>query len=433
MNGIRTAARNPGAGRLMQWTVNGLFRRRLARFWTEQWRVWRTALDWTVWLYLIIPGLWIGAAMYAWQWHHPAEWITHVPLITIERAPFVLVFAGRLRTFAEEADVLFLLQRREWTRGLYLRGMLYTAAALAFVTALAYGLLLPYLSALHQVPPGRVALMALFTAELAFLAAVQRSLVEARYRGFRRYAAKYGCGIALAVLFAAAVVPSGLPELLPGAAAAGLAAALWIGRAKLRARYTFESDVQAEHRARLASTELLLRNVIERRPRIPLGKPAVLRRSKRLFKRFDGGTMLAEAALKTFVRRYALLRIWLQYTAVAAIAVALTPFALKLALIVVLPVLLSLWAQSHWRSFAGEPFIAQFSWTDEDRKRSAELTRLWMIAPGVLLLAVIAGLQRYGVWGLPLAVPSLAVWYGINKIMSDILLLRNHREGRKPS
>ena len=101
----------------------------------EQWKVWRTALDWTVWLYFIVPGLWLGGGTYLEIWHHPASWLTGMPLWAGERLPLFLIFLGRLRTFTEEADVLFLLQKQTWGRGLKLRGFGYTAFMLLLLTA----------------------------------------------------------------------------------------------------------------------------------------------------------------------------------------------------------------------------------------------------------------------------------------------------------
>src|SRR5690606_25987817 len=86
-------------------------RARIKRHWTEQFRVWRTALDWTVWVYFIVPGLWIGGGTYREMWLDPPAWLASLPEALVLIVPMIYLFVGRQRLFLEDADVLFLLQK----------------------------------------------------------------------------------------------------------------------------------------------------------------------------------------------------------------------------------------------------------------------------------------------------------------------------------
>ncbi|QYR22693.1 ABC transporter permease [Paenibacillus sp. sptzw28] len=414
-----------------RWTAGGLFRRRVARFWREQWGVWRTALDWTVWLYILIPALWIGGGLYAGLWNSPPSWLTELPLWAGERISLIVVLIGRLRTFAEDADVLFLLQKKEWVRSLTLRGLGYTSVILAFMASIVYALLLPFLVAIHHLSAGSIIALWGYTVEWAIIGAIWRNLIDGRYRGWRKIVWKTAAAALLTVTYVVPGVVTGTgwdQLLLP--IVVGAAAIAILTRMKLRARDTFDSDVQLEHRARLASTELLLTGVIARKPRVKLNRPMLLRESNRLFKSFDDKTILAETVLKTFVRRLSLLRVWLSFTGASIMAVSLSPAGLKLTIVFVFPILLAIWVQSHFRNVAGEAFVKQFTWSDQALKEASERARYWLVVPAVVLLSVTSGLQIYGIPGIVIAAPALAIWFVVNKFLSDIMMLSLRKERR---
>ncbi|MFC4812561.1 ABC transporter permease [Paenibacillus sp. GCM10023250] len=413
------------------WRAGGLFRRRVRRFWAEQWKAWRTALDWTVWVYLLVPAIWIAGGMYADLWHEPPEWLANLPAWTGERLPLIVVFAGRFRSFAEDADVLFLLRNRSWIRGLLLRGAAYTAGVLLLLTAAVYGVLLPFFAAAHHFPAGTIVMMLVYTWIWACAGAVGRNLIEARYSGLRKWLVKTAVTLLLAAAYLVPMTVWGSsPAMLAAPIGAGLAVCAVLLRVKLRARDAFESDVRQEQLARLASTQLLLRSVIERKPRMRLSRPVLLRRSNRLFRRFDGKTILAEMIVKAFVRRLAPVRTWLGFTLVSALAVFLSPSVIQPFAGAALLMLLSAWGISHWRGMLEEPFFAQFRWTDEALRGSAGLVRFWVAAPAAALFGLIGGAKTFGIWGLLAAVPAVQFWQLLSSVITSTMVLRAERKGK---
>ncbi|MBM7564812.1 ABC transporter permease [Paenibacillus sacheonensis] len=414
---------------MANWRIGTLFRRRLSRFWSEQWKVWRTALDWTVWVYFILPLLWIGGGTYVDLWHHPADWLVKLPLWTGERLPLVVIFVGRLRTFTEEADVLFLLQKQSWGRGLLRRGAVYTALMLLVLTALVYVLLFPFFLAVHHFPASAIIAMVLYTWMWAMIGAMGRNIIEARFIGFRKWAMKTAAMLLLAATYLIPMIVLGtspLDLLVP--ILAGAVAAVLLLRLKLRARDAFESDVQQEQLARLASTQLLLRNVIRRKPRVKLSRPILLRRSNRIFKKFDGETILGEMIIKAFIRRLPLVRTWLIFIFLSAAAVLLSPGVIKPFVAVALMLLLSSWVISHWRGMTAEPYFKQFRWTDAALRDSAKRVRFWLVVPAAALFGLIDGMQTYGPGGFVAIVPGVLIWLLICNLVSSTMLLRTERK-----
>ncbi|MFD0716586.1 ABC transporter permease [Paenibacillus sp. GCM10027626] len=423
---------NRNAGRKeRKWTPGKLFWRRLFRFWKEQWAVWRTALDWTVWVYILLPALWIGGGLYLELWQTQPAWMKSLPLWVGERLPLILILRGQLRTFAEEADVLFLLQKPQWRGGIIRRGALYTLLTNGIAAALLFVLLLPFLVVVHHMPYEQIAGLFLIAWVWSAMGAVIRNLIDGLYRGWRKAMWKT---IAMAILAATylLLVIKLEAHLLRTASIVCLALIMLaiLMRIKLRAHETFEADVEIEKNVRVASTQLLLRDVMERKPRIKLNKPIVLRRSNRIFKRFEPDYVLAEQTIKAFIRRMPLVRMWLGFFGVSTLALLLSPLWVKGLLLAVLPLLIARWIQSHCNQFTSEAFVAQFNWTDQTLRIADERTRFWLIVPGVVWLGLVAGVFHFGVWGLAGAAVSGLYWWGVNKVMSDVLQLKERKKSK---
>ncbi|UVI28851.1 ABC transporter permease [Paenibacillus spongiae] len=413
------------------WTGGKLFRRRLSRRWLEQWRVWRTVLDWSVWIYIVIPALWIGGGMYAELWTDPAPWMNRVPLWATQLAALLIVNTGTLRTFAEEADVLFLLQKPDWSRGLFIRGMAYTALGRGIAAALFFAFILPIMVIAHDLAWITILEMFLLTWLWSVIGSLWHNLLEGRYRGWRRTAWKLAAMLMLSATYIVSALlytPEGIHSVWQPAA--GLIALAFLIAKKLRARDTFESDVQQEHRARLASTELLLGPIMERKPRIKMNKPIVMRSSKRIFRSFEPAALLAENTIKSFLRRFSQIRIWLGYLSVSTTAMLLSPLWVKILLMVLLPLLIARWVQSLCENFIQEPFIEQFNWTDSMMKQSAQQVRLWLVLPIAVVLGLAGGVQMFGVGGLLGGAIAGLYWWKANEVMSDVLMLKQRKKGK---
>lgn len=97
-------------------TPTQLFFRRVGSDWRYQYGVWKTAVDWTVALYIVIPAVLIGLNGYALLWKNQYGWMEGVPFSWLLISLYLFAWSGRIRTFMEEGDQLFLLQRKGWVR-----------------------------------------------------------------------------------------------------------------------------------------------------------------------------------------------------------------------------------------------------------------------------------------------------------------------------
>jgi len=124
---------------------NSLFKTRFRKEIGYQWGVFKSVVDRTIFLYLFIPALAIGGYHYYIWWSEIPSWVNGFPLTFLFILLYFFCWEGRIRTFLEEADQLFLLQKRylvvalkKSTRNLYVLG--YSVGVLILV-----GILAPFL------------------------------------------------------------------------------------------------------------------------------------------------------------------------------------------------------------------------------------------------------------------------------------------------
>jgi ABC-2 type transport system permease protein len=408
---------------MKRWTPVRLLLSRIARFWREQLRIWKTAFDWTVMLYLVVPGLWILGGLWLEMLREPPAWLLALPPGLALAVFAILMVAGRLRTFLEEADVLALLQRRRWVRTLKTGGAAYTLAAQAVATALLFTVLLPWLRLHDAFGADGLAMWAVFTLACRSLAAAARRLAASLLRGWRRWTANVLLSCALIACYAGAVSASDGSAAFLGAGAAA-AFALWAGavRALVRMRGGYEADLQAELRARTASAALLLAvAAIEEKPAPLMKRPMLFPRSGRILRASDPGAMLAEMRIKAFLRQPRQLGQGFRLIAIPTVALVSVPGWVALILAVVLMALVASWLQRDFRVWMDEPFIARFPWEDAAIRRGAMLSRFWLMLPAAVWYAAVAGWQLAGWAGLLPAAPlGACLWALINLAMKDL-------------
>lgn len=80
-------------------SVKELFFHRLRKEWRYQYEVWKTAVDWVVWLYILIPALSVLGYQYYLVWDGIAEWVTLFPEV------FFLVTFVLLKSFCDRSFI----------------------------------------------------------------------------------------------------------------------------------------------------------------------------------------------------------------------------------------------------------------------------------------------------------------------------------------
>jgi len=406
----------------VKWTLRSLFISRVGRHWAGQYRVWRSALDWTVWLYILIPGLLFAVGTYRSWWQYPPEWLVGLPDPLAAFPPLIAALSGGLRVFAEDADVLFLRQRQAWRKGLVGLGIAYSCLVHHVVIAALFGFMTIWLVHMIGITIAQMLWWAAFTAACRTGYAIVKHLIGARWNGWRKYAVLCLAGAIAAAAYLAPTqyfLSSRHTAILQIAAAIAWVALAGAAVGKLRARGTFRHDVLMERKAQLAGTDFLLSQSIERKPRVQLRRPLLFRQSGRLFRRGDAGTVLAEMRIKSFLRKGANIRLWLSFISVSSTAVLLSPAWLSLPVALALPGIAAVWLHEQWKDWFAEPFLAQFPWEPSAARAGSSVSGLWLLVPNAAWLAALAGWAIAGAWGAAAGLAlGAAFWSGINKLLA---------------
>ncbi|QAV21267.1 Tat pathway signal protein [Paenibacillus chitinolyticus] len=390
----------------MNMTPAKLFKRRLLDDWTYQYRILRTAVDWTVAVYLIVPAL-IFASIYYSAWlRTPPEWFGYIPASLVAVFLYLFAWSGTVRFFIEEADQLFLVRSEGWMPAIKRRGLLYSLALQALTTALLAGALLPLLRA--EGSGGALKLAALFLAVYAAKVnlGLLRQLAALAWAGWKRVA------VSIALFAAGFLIYWACVQLILADTAAGylagpllLAAAVPLGRRRLRAAGAFHADVQREREARLKLASLMLRGIVEgkkpRQRRVPL----LLGRSQRVVRGTGASAVLADSLVKSVLRRPGQWKLYAQLTAVLAFAAWRLPGPMHVVLWAVAAFVLAYWMKSVARETLGASFFRMFAWSEINKQEALRKASFALAVPGLALIGLIAG----GSISLPLGIAALVL------------------------
>lgn len=92
---------------------NNIFIKRLWQEYRLQWEVIRTVLDWTIIAYIVIPAIIIVPFIYGDIWQQiELYWRNDIPFSLLLFVMLLLSLSGNIRTFIQEADLLFLIQQK---------------------------------------------------------------------------------------------------------------------------------------------------------------------------------------------------------------------------------------------------------------------------------------------------------------------------------
>lgn len=395
-----------------------LFRRRLFSHWREQSAIIRTAADWTVLLYIIIPGGLLGGRFYYgfWKGDMPA-WTSFLPFMMIPLLFAILLVTGGMVLLLQEGDLLFLRQRQNWINSILLRGIIYSLIVTTLKIAAVFAVLLPFIIRGYGLSPGAAGSLLLLTITAGWSVKLLGHVVKVQRQGFRRWL----------WLIPAVTVPSGIyirlallwensPLLLLAAAAVYAVVTVWAVRYRLRLRGTFLSDVREDYKQRMRIAGLLLRGVLDK-PRPTRYRPWIFRKSQPLLSSTLPESRFTAAGIKALVRNPAHLKLYFAFTGVSMGALFIAPAFLKWILLVALTLLMCYWLSSFWLLFAGDDYIGILPFTKSQKAEAGSKAIKILILPYTVVCSAVVFIPLYGWLGLLLFVP---LGYGLGVFISRI-------------
>ncbi|WP_010678474.1 ABC transporter permease [Bacillus timonensis] len=371
-----------------------LFRTRLRKEIGYQWGVFKSVVDWTIFLYLFIPALAIGGYHYYIWWSEIPSWMNGIPLSFIFLLLYLFCWEGRIRTFLEEADQLFLLQKRpliidlkKWTRNLYVTGY---SVGIVFL----FGILAPFLFNHYNLSWSDILALAFYFVSL-----------KALILGWKQYlddiSSTWKKGLYTIVLFVAfgafsfmlvkwAFYASVL--LLFAISLFHWALFLLNSFRRINRLTTFSNDVVIEKQTKLKYVKSIFAfsEYVEKVPSEKKRSPLFYRNSKRIYKKRNRRKSLQELFIKAFFRNKTYLLQCLQISSISTVALfVIPPIWIKCIIFFGYIIMVRIWVKIVYNRIMSNHFIVSVRKDDIIRAQAEHYSVNFISVPVISIVGLV--------------------------------------------
>ncbi|MWV45611.1 hypothetical protein GRF59_18520 [Paenibacillus sp. HJL G12] len=377
-----------------------LFRRRLRSHFKDTAAVVRSvADDWTVFLYVLIPGLLLGGRLYYGLWKEPLpEWSGQLSFAVIPVVLLLITFMGSVLLLVREADVLFIVQRKKWLQGIMLRSGLYSMASAAVKTSVCYLLLLPFLVRQFHEHSLFISCCLALTISFEWVLMWSKHLIRVQADGWRRRMLYIPFVFIPAILYVTVVILFRHQPVVLGVGAGILAVlSLLLLSMRLRLRGTFMNDVQEDLVKQTSLTSLALSQAIDK-PRRIRRKTWVFPKSGPVFRSTAPAKRIAGAMIKSLLRYPRQRLLYLQFTSVSSVVLISLPAGIQILVFAALQALLVYWLFLQWFNFREDAFVSLLPWPDEPSFQAEILAVRTLILPFAVVTSAIVMFTRVVPW-----------------------------------
>lgn len=390
-------------------TTNRLFIKRILRDWKFQFNVIKTAVDWTVLLYILLPAVGFGMYYYVKLWSELPAWADYIQFPLLILVLYIFTWSGSLRVYIEEADQLFLIQKRQWIQRLVKLSICYSMLLQLIVSVVLVAILAPFLVLKWNFTISEVMLLTVFV--LLFKASIScfRQLISIRFAGFKAFLLMALLCAAGVVLFAAAVK---LNVIQHGYLWLAVIISGFVTSFCLSKRYTmagtFFFDVSYAEAAKWKLANLLLSaaSLAAKQP-VQRGKqPFLLPNSTLLFRNRNAANGLVEAFIKICLRNRANFFNYLRLLAIWVAGLLVVPGWTRWILLPAFALMMAFWAKMLLEQFLAGEFLRLFNWSFADTWAAARKSVFMISLPGVVLVSAVLGFLGWHIVGAIVMLPA---------------------------
>lgn len=377
-------------------TVRRLFFRRIISEWKYQYHVWKTAVDWIVALYIVIPFLLIFLNTYLSWWRKIPDWFNYFPLNALLGIILLFVWSGSIRIFVEEADQLFIYQQRDWIKKLIKLSLIYFLGFNLLETLLLFLVLAPLLILHYGFSPAEFLELSVFIFGLKVSIAISKQLIERRFQSWRQTLIKSPIVIVSGIYLRISVsLLTGSKNLFFGSAALLFLALIILTYARVTISGVFYEDVISGQASKLKLVNLLLRQAgtAAKRPKNRRQRPWTFRNSNQIFRKRTPENTLSELCIKSTIRNREDIKFYLEVVAVCLLMLSAFPKDWKWFLWFMFIIFLTNMVRLFWQEFLNSPFIKLFSLVPETKIAAASRTLFLMALPGQILIGLVTVIQ----------------------------------------
>lgn len=408
---------------------SNLFWRRLKEYARNQMTVYRSISDWSVWLYVLIPGVLLSARLYydLWVVGLPS-WSEALPGSIFPSLMVLLMYRASILLFVQEGDVLFIRRAHRFMSGIMLRGAIYSMTMMIITSTVVFVILLPFLVQRLDLNAVEALSYLIFSITASWIVAWSRHMISVNYVGWRRQLFLIPTIGVLCSLYAQVTfIWMDEPQKLLLISFLLLCIVFLFISVRLKMQGTFMNDVQEDNKLRVRLTGLMLSQAIDK-PRATRTKTWIFRNSPYLYRSRSAERRMAGAAVKSSFRNPQDLKLYVQFTGVCVLAMIWPPFIIKCILLLATYILFTYWHYLCWVRFVNDEWIALLPWSLDLTAQARTIAIRTLLLPFTVIISLTFSLSLLGMgWGWLLVIPLVFTLYGLTSYILALLTLSRSR------
>lgn len=361
-----------------------------ARFITKSFN---SVLDWSVWVYFVVPLIVVGIGLYVDLWRRFPDWANFISWEWIMIA-LVSIFAMGTKPYVgvAEADQLLLLQHQVWFKVMKQWGLGYNFIMTIVRISLLICLLSPFLVQANGFTFMDIVLFFIYSIGVVMTMLMLSPILHKKGRWWQR-----------TIFFTIQITVITLIWILPAYGLCfkqwdfslllfGLLVVVIVSLWRYIARpLPFNQQLQQELDFRMSITSILLSQVQEKRPSKRRKKPWIFRSSQKLFKNSNLVYTVSELRIKALLRSTNILRVGLTIIVSGSYAIILTGGTGAIAVAVGLVFLKRVWLNMQWGQWINEQYIQLYLTDSQITKEAKKLSTNILTVPGIIIWLVVLG------------------------------------------
>lgn len=401
--------------------INKLFIKRLTSEWKYNLGVWKSVIDWTVALYIVIPALAFAIYQYRLWWYNPPKVLAMLPITIFIAISAFFAWQGTIRIFVKEADQLFLLKRTKWVPGIIGRGISYSIFLNLILSLFFFSLMAPLLIKHYEISISDFIAFFLITFLIKVLSGLLKQRISLFVQGIKQYLALKGLFVLLSSIFVII-----LPHIFNSSVLFFLIVLILLicnyvliqNRIKLEG--TFLADVEREQKESLKYVSFLLSfaGVRVENKKSQRSRPWLFRKSNHIFKKRTTINGLVELCIKATLRNKGHVTQYMELVILSILTVLALP-TLKWLIWLGIAFILTNFVGLFWKEFMVSEYTKIFQWKKEHKYLALRKFLFIMTLPGFLLVSTALGLQTFSWIGILVIIPlSVGLVHYMSKLVS---------------
>lgn len=398
----------------MKETARILFFKRLQSDFQNLWEASKLILDWTLFVYLLIPGIAAAAFFYM-------EWLDDIPFILdlIGWYGWMILFAitfflHHIKLFTYLADQLFLSRNIPLLRRISQYGIIYSISIVLLTATLLFLATVPFLSKIFSLSLLSSGYLWLYYLSGVILVTLWKKYAQIHIPSIILRTLSYLVVLALWISLCEIILSNFYLWIM------------WISISftamivlahKLAYNGThFLKIAEMDEQARGKWTNLLFTNVKQQGYKLPSSKPVRLwKNSQVMFQKQNSAMIFTDAYFKSFFRNLPVLMPLVQLTSllIAVLILAAPHWTGYLFWLASIYIIVDI-TKTGWLGFRFDSFIELFPWKEPVLRSSLETSVLRLSSPILLVIGLLFGYLKFGILGMLLfSISSVLLGIGL--------------------